>query len=119
MLLVQDHGERQRVRRDLAERYGRLALLVGQDRVADVVVFDECLGRVGRGLFGVDTDERDALSLVGAIDLVELRCLDGARSAPGGPEVDDGDLAARLGQRELAAIEQVAGELAPSRRRSP
>src|SRR5277367_1944510 len=61
---------------------------------------------------GADTDHLDTLSMILAIEGVEGRHFVAARLAPGGPEVDDDDLAAQC--RE---VEGLAAQLRNDERR--
>ena len=78
-----------------------------------------CCGR----LLEVDGDELHVLLGELAGDLLDLRHGLDAGAAPGGPEVEDDDLALALGQVELLPVQEVelevGGRLADQRRLGP
>src|SRR6266550_7238597 len=72
------------------------------------------LGRFDHGTFvriKTDADETNAFGLILIVEADHVIRLVHARAAPGGPEIDDHDLAAQIGEADGGAIDGVEGEL--------
>src|SRR5215467_15017514 len=88
----------------------RLRTGVLDDRVRDVLGPDVAAGGPG-AVFEVDADHDHTGILELLPCLVESRLLNLALRAPRGPEVDDDDLPAQLGERHGRAVQLGQGEV--------
>ena len=99
---------------DHAEALEPLAVLVLQHRVAELVLADEVL-RARGDVEHVHAEHGASLALEAAVPALEQRRLGPAGLAPRGPEVEDHDLAAVVGERAGAVAAQ-PGQLELGRR---